>query len=83
MFLKYVCLHNTTTGTGITSRFAAVSEQINCVEQALKTDKNLPAVANLIRKLQEEEKEKLLLVRTLPHYQRMKHAQFISRLLLR
>lgn len=52
-------------GTGITQRFARVSEQINRVEQSLKLDKQQPAIAQLIRKVQLEEKEKLLLVNRL------------------
>jgi hypothetical protein len=52
----------------ITQRFARISEQINRVEQALKGDKHLPALAQLVRKVQLEEKDKLLLVRRCAFY---------------
>ncbi|KAK1944659.1 hypothetical protein P3T76_004571 [Phytophthora citrophthora] len=46
---------------GITKRFSAVSEQINQVEKLLREEKKQIPVAQLIRKIQLEEKEKLLL----------------------
>ncbi|KAI9994840.1 hypothetical protein PInf_011678 [Phytophthora infestans] len=46
--------------SGITERFSAVSERINHVEKLLR-DKKQPVIADLIRKIQLEEKEKLLL----------------------
>jgi hypothetical protein len=49
-------------GSGITERFAAASEQINNVEKILRDEKQHVAIARLVRKVQQEEKEKLLLV---------------------
>lgn len=51
-------------GSGITRRFAAVSERVNVVEELFNGEKKQPAIAQLIRKIQLEEKEKLLLVWT-------------------
>ncbi|KAG6618808.1 uncharacterized protein IUM83_01372 [Phytophthora cinnamomi] len=47
--------------SGITERFSVVSEQINCVEKLLRDEKQQAAIAQLVRKVQLEEKEKLLL----------------------
>ncbi|KAE9330914.1 hypothetical protein PF001_g132 [Phytophthora fragariae] len=47
--------------SGITERFSAVSEQVNCVEKLLRDEKQQVAIAQLLRKVQLEEKEKLLL----------------------
>ncbi|OWZ14329.1 hypothetical protein PHMEG_00012209 [Phytophthora megakarya] len=46
--------------SGITERFSAVSEQINKVESLLREKRQVP-IAQLLRKVQVEEKEKLLL----------------------
>ncbi|ETK78878.1 hypothetical protein L915_15191 [Phytophthora nicotianae] len=46
--------------SGITERFSAVSERINQVEKYLR-DKKQQVIADFIRKIQLEEKEKLLL----------------------
>ncbi|ETI38677.1 hypothetical protein F443_15648 [Phytophthora nicotianae P1569] len=46
--------------SGITERFSAVSERINQVEKHLR-DKKQQVIADFIRKIQLEEKEKLLL----------------------
>ncbi|KAL3660113.1 hypothetical protein V7S43_015034 [Phytophthora oleae] len=46
---------------GITKRFSAVSGQINQVEKLLRDEKKQVPVAQLVRKVQSEEKEKLLL----------------------
>ncbi|KAI9908072.1 hypothetical protein PsorP6_003532 [Peronosclerospora sorghi] len=48
------------SGSRITDRFSAVSEQINCIEKLLNA-KQQNATARLLRRLQLEEKEKLLL----------------------
>ncbi|KAE9028973.1 hypothetical protein PR001_g11616 [Phytophthora rubi] len=47
--------------SGITERFSAVSEQVNYVEKLLRDEKQQVAIAQLLRKVQLEEKEKLLL----------------------
>ncbi|RQM13822.1 hypothetical protein KXD40_001495 [Peronospora effusa] len=47
--------------SGIKDRFSAVSEQINHIEKLLRDEKQQVAIAQLLRKIQEEEKEKLLL----------------------
>ncbi|EGZ05089.1 hypothetical protein PHYSODRAFT_320201 [Phytophthora sojae] len=47
--------------SGITERFSAVSEKINRVEKLLRDEKQQVAIAQLLRKVQLEEKEKLLL----------------------
>ncbi|KAH7479860.1 hypothetical protein PRIC1_008587 [Phytophthora ramorum] len=47
--------------SGITEQFSAVSEQINRVEKLLRDEKQQVAIAQLLRQVQEEEKEKLLL----------------------
>ncbi|KAG1693646.1 hypothetical protein DVH05_023049 [Phytophthora capsici] len=46
---------------GITKRFSAVSEKINEAEKFLRDEKKQVPIAQLIRKIQLEEKEKLLL----------------------
>ncbi|CAI5711245.1 unnamed protein product [Peronospora destructor] len=45
----------------ITDRFSAVNEQINLIENILRDEKQQVAIAQLLRKIQVEEKEKLLL----------------------
>lgn len=51
--------------SGIMERFSSVSKQINHVEKLLRDDKELMAVADSIRMVQLQEKEKLLLTSAL------------------
>ncbi|CAH0473992.1 unnamed protein product [Peronospora belbahrii] len=47
--------------SGIKNRLSAVSEQVNRIEKLLRDEKHQVAIAKLLRKIQIEEKEKLLL----------------------
>ncbi|KAG7401957.1 hypothetical protein PHYBOEH_008478 [Phytophthora boehmeriae] len=51
--------------SGITQQFLTVSEQVNQVETLLRGKKQQVAIAQLLRKVQQEEKEKLLLTSAL------------------
>ncbi|KAG7381925.1 hypothetical protein PHYPSEUDO_005452 [Phytophthora pseudosyringae] len=55
------CTTKTLHGSAITQRFSAVSERINQVETLLRDEKQHVSVAQFVRKVQLEEKEKLLL----------------------
>ncbi|CEG47563.1 uncharacterized protein PHALS_04431 [Plasmopara halstedii] len=57
--------HFSTFCSRITKRFSSVSEQINKIEKLLRDDKQLITAANYIRKIQLEEKEKLLVTSAL------------------